>query len=449
MRAVLVILVLGLSAWGIYAFLQSPQVEGKEDEQGPAIPFLTREEGAAGPDSAAVPLDGAGGRATPGPGPEPTPLVQDSEGEIEDRGTSPESVFGVSLKDAPSAGGQDRGLARALLFGDPAAVERALSQVDVEDAERRFYLAFAEALSGNRRGGLELAKGLDDPDALGSLDRGLLQAALTGQGGAQARPASSTTEPLVRRAMRLKLLEREGGRWLETGDHAAAARAYSDLLLAALRGPWEPERLSLLAWSDGLGRAQARHRWDPRGVWPSVEMEVQGNDSLTAIRKRYLAEHPDGLLCTGMVERANQIVGFIHPGDTLRIPTDRAWALVDLSSRWMLYLLGDEVAAAWEVGIGREGEETIIGVFRAADKQEEPTWFRRGQEPQYYPDNPLGTRWIAWYRDGQKSGFGFHGTWEPETVGTAASDGCIRLRNEEVQVLFKILPVGAEIHVQN
>jgi lipoprotein-anchoring transpeptidase ErfK/SrfK len=132
----------------------------------------------------------------------------------------------------------------------------------------------------------------------------------------------------------------------------------------------------------------------------------------------------------------------------LRVPTERASALVDLSSRWLLYRLGDEVASAWEVGIGREGQETILGTFRAADKQEEPTWFREGQAPQAYPDNPLGTRWIAWYRDGKKTGYGFHGTWDPETVGTAASDGCIRLRNEDVEVLFQILPVGARIEVQ-
>lgn len=72
---------------------------------------------------------------------------------------------------------------------------------------------------------------------------------------------------------------------------------------------------------------------------------------------------------------------------------------------------------------------------------------RPGHAPVPYgdPGNPLGTRWIAW--DGRQ-GFGFHGTWSPETVGTAASDGCIRLRNEDVERLFEILPQGAEIDVR-
>src|SRR5690606_23981514 len=125
----------------------------------------------------------------------------------------------------------------------------------------------------------------------------------------------------TRHAMRLRLLELEAATWLEAGKHADAAAAYSELLLQGLTGPWVAERDALAEWAAGLERAQARHRWDPRGTWPSVEVEVQDGDSLTHVRKRYLADHPDGLLCTGMIARANQIAGFIHPGDTLRIPT--------------------------------------------------------------------------------------------------------------------------------
>ena len=42
------------------------------------------------------------------------------------------------------------------------------------------------------------------------------------------------------------------------------------------------------------------------GSWPSVEMEIQDGDSLTLVRKRYLNQHPDGLLCTGLIERSNR-----------------------------------------------------------------------------------------------------------------------------------------------
>jgi hypothetical protein len=435
MRAVLVLLVLGLAAWGLYVYLPTSNVEGKVRADEPAIPFLERPEDAAEP--------------APRPG-EAGPSVRDAEVDwTPPEPAAPARAFGLAAQEASSGAAQDVGLAQALLFGGPTDVERALARLDVPDAERRLALAFALAAAGNRKAAIETAQGLDAPDALPAADRALLEGVLTGKPAAVAVPAGTGAEPVVRRAMRLRLRALEADRLLAQGEHAPAARAFSELLKAALVGPWEGERAALLAWSNGLNAAQARHRWDPRGEWPSAEVAVEAGDTPTHVRKRYLAEHPDGLVCTGLIARANQITGYIHPGDTLRIPTDRASVLVDLSSRWLLYLLGDEVAGAWEVGVGKDGQETIAGEFRAADKLEEPTWFRAGQEPRYYPDNPLGTRWIAWYRDGQKTGYGIHGTWEPESIGTAASDGCIRLRNADVELLFEILPVGARITVQN
>jgi len=91
-----------------------------------------------------------------------------------------------------------------------------------------------------------------------------------------------------------------------------------------------------------------------------------------------------------------------------------------------------------------------VGEYVTQDKLPEPPWMKVGQEPIPYgdPRNPLGTRWIAWYQDGFKTGYGFHGTTEPESIGKASSDGCVRLRNEDVEVLFEILPEGALVVVR-
>ncbi len=78
-------------------------------------------------------------------------------------------------------------------------------------------------------------------------------------------------------------------------------------------------------------------------------------------------------------------------------------------------------------------------------------WFRPGMDPVPFgdPKNPLGTRWIAWFTpEGKKSSLGFHGTNEPQSMGGAVSEGCIRMRNHEVEVLFEILPRGSRILVR-
>ncbi len=237
-----------------------------------------------------------------------------------------------------------------------------------------------------------------------------------------------------------------------TGDQRAgrypeAARAWSALLRGELDAPWAPERPALRTWAAELSTSQAHHRWNRRGEWPSFEVEVQRGDTLVAIRKRIVEERQGMNLCTGLIERANQIVGRnLQPGQRLRIPTDRVHTLVDLDAFFVLYLHGEEVVAAWEVATGREGL-TAPGMYTVGEKTPEPTWFPPGRPrvPYGHPENPLGTRWIAW--DGS-TGLGFHGTREPQTIGQAASDGCIRMRNADVEELFEILPVGSEIVVR-
>lgn len=344
-------------------------------------------------------------------------------------------------------------LAAALLSGTPEEVGRALdARTDLSAERRGFYSAFAHAMGGSRDEALRILGGIDE-NSLTTRERSLLREVLTGQSSG-ARPASAAAAPSTPShsaplaAMEMRLLWRESRSLLDAGEFARAARGFSELLIDGLEAPWQTARAALADWSEGLRVAQERYRFDPRAEWPSVEIEVVDGDSLTHIRKRYLASRPDTRMCTGLIARANRITGFIHPGETLRVPTARVHVLIDLSSRWVLYLHDDEVVAAWEAGIGREGEETITDEFVTGLKQEEPMWFPRGREPVPYPNNPLGTRWIGWHRDGEKSGYGIHGTWEPETIGEPASEGCIRLLNEHVEELFEILPLGAPILVR-
>ena len=53
------------------------------------------------------------------------------------------------------------------------------------------------------------------------------------------------------------------------------------------------------------------------------------------------------------------------------------------------------------------------------------------------PNNPVGIIWIELNRDG----IGLHGTGDPETIGRAASHGCIRLANwDALDLAKKVLP---------
>ncbi len=43
---------------------------------------------------------------------------------------------------------------------------------------------------------------------------------------------------------------------------------------------------------------------------------------------------------------------------------------------------------------------------------------------------------------------GIHGTNEPDKVGTNVSHGCIRLRNDDIEKLVKVLPLGTPVEIQ-
>ena len=57
--------------------------------------------------------------------------------------------------------------------------------------------------------------------------------------------------------------------------------------------------------------------------------------------------------------------------------------------------------------------------------------------------NPLGTRWLGLSR----KGYGIHGTNRPNSIGRNASHGCIRMRNREVEELFKMVAVGEKVEL--
>ena len=313
-------------------------------------------------------------------------------------------------------------------------------------------IAFVDAIEGRAEAAREIgnrlhAEGLLDQHA-GACLRGVLGLAPLPDAG----PEDLARMDPVERGMQYALWREAARRSASRGPAAEAAGYWTDLLVPLVGDDELFEAGGFGAWMDELRDVQRDHRWSPRGEWPHFELLVESGDSLIAVRKRALREDPTLELSTGLIARANDLRGdTIHPGDTLRIPTDPVRVLVDLDSRWLLYLHGGEVVDGWEVGVGRPGEETITGRFYVGLKQVEPMYFGVNPPVPYGAEgNPLGTRWIAWRNEPDSSdlSYGFHGTWEPESVGEAMSEGCVRMLNERVEFLFEVLPQQAMVTVR-
>jgi L,D-transpeptidase ErfK/SrfK len=110
---------------------------------------------------------------------------------------------------------------------------------------------------------------------------------------------------------------------------------------------------------------------------------------------------------------------------------------------------GEAVKASYPVAVGRAGWETPTGQFKVIEKIRNPGWTNpfTGEVAPPGPDNPLGERWIAFWTDG-KNFVGFHGTPNPESVGRAASHGCVRMFNADIRKLFEMVKVGTPVIVE-
>lgn len=265
--------------------------------------------------------------------------------------------------------------------------------------------------------------------------------------GGQVPVVPTASDPMAR-AMRMVLLVEAMGRAAQEGQSGRTSQIASELMDLELGATWAPHREALLDWSGTLNEAQERHRLHPDGVWSSLPYMVESGDNLVGIRKKFLKQHPELCICVGVLRWVNATGKYLHPGQTLRIPTDTPRVDVYLDARLLVFRHGSEIVRAWDVGIGMVGHDTPLGEFEIGDKESEPSFPGIGELLPYgHPDNPLGTRWLGWHRGGEKSSFGIHGTREPEGVGGRVSQGCVRMRNGDVEELYELLPRGARIRV--
>ena len=133
-------------------------------------------------------------------------------------------------------------------------------------------------------------------------------------------------------------------------------------------------------------------------------------------------------------------------------PADNAQTVrlrLSLSDKRVYVYRGDSLEASYPVAIGRPGWETPTGEFSVFSQLVDPGWTNplTGEVMGPGPENPLGERWIAFWTDGTNA-IGFHGTPNRDSVGQAASHGCVRMYNEDVRQLYEMVTIGTPITVE-
>lgn len=113
-----------------------------------------------------------------------------------------------------------------------------------------------------------------------------------------------------------------------------------------------------------------------------------------------------------------------------------------------LYVYEDGVPVrTFPIGVGQVVKPSQLGTTEIINVVHYPKyyptdWYARGLEPiPPGPENPVGTRWLGLgFR-----GYGIHGTNDPGSIGKAASAGCIRMHNRDVELLAEMVGVGTPV----
>lgn len=189
--------------------------------------------------------------------------------------------------------------------------------------------------------------------------------------------------------------------------------------------------------------SEMKWNWDAifvSGTAPGfVTYTIESGDSLYVIARKHRTT-PD------LIKKINDLDSdTIYAGRDIRLYRGNFSIMIDKSLNLLTLFADDKAIKEYRVSTGKDNS-TPAGDFRIKDKLVDPTWFKSGAiYAPGSPDNELGTRWLGF----DKEGYGIHGTTEPEKIGEQASEGCIRMLNEDVEELYSLVPVGTRVLVQD
>ena len=131
----------------------------------------------------------------------------------------------------------------------------------------------------------------------------------------------------------------------------------------------------------------------------------------------------------------------------------RNGVLVNLAEFRLYYFKGGALVQTAPVGIGVAGLETPLGSTSVVRKMANPTWTptpeARADHPDWPkvippgPDNPMGlfALYLGWRY------IAIHGNQDQFGIGRPYTRGCIRLLPEDIEPLFKVVPIGTQVEV--
>jgi hypothetical protein len=240
----------------------------------------------------------------------------------------------------------------------------------------------------------------------------------------------------------------------------SARRAYDAAIAAGgpadvpLHVTYDGEKLA--AFTVALDRASDIRPRSAKLKMTIRRMKVRRARMGWSIDEKALALSLDPLLADPWVLRVVRVERErVHPKrnviDLRRV--HRAVLTIDRASFKLRYFKNLKFKRSYGIAVGAPGFETPTGRFSVHNKAVDPAWsapdepwagaYRNEVVEGGSAENPLKARWM-----GIVGGVGIHGTAAEDSIGTAASHGCIRMRVADVIDLYPRVPVGTAVLIR-
>jgi len=135
---------------------------------------------------------------------------------------------------------------------------------------------------------------------------------------------------------------------------------------------------------------------------------------------------------------------------------------VDPYAKFLYFVREGANSVRFPIGAGRAGR-SFAGNGTIQLKKKWPGWTPTRNmlrtEPEIYGPfargirgglrSPLGARALYLYRGGRDTFYRIHGTNALDSIGNSSSAGCIRMFNQDMIVLFDMVPIGTRVHVRS
>lgn len=180
-----------------------------------------------------------------------------------------------------------------------------------------------------------------------------------------------------------------------------------------------------------------------------TQYTVESGDSLVRIARRQ-----ELAVDWRLIQRINAVdPARLRVGQKLKLVRGPFHAVVDKSEyRLDLFHGSPDDPRSWlfirsfTVGLG-EGNSTPPGTFviRKGSKLVNPPWVNPRTGEKYAaddPKNPIGEHWLGFEGVGESAaltGYGLHGTIDPDSIGKQRSMGCVRLGTDDIALIYEML----------